>query len=69
VIEMEAIHPLHSAASRMVDEVEYFASMPPLTDEELAQYARRTTTRPLLSFATLAALPFAAEGLCHLLKV
>jgi hypothetical protein len=66
---MEAIHPLHSAASRMVDEVEYFASMPPLTDEELAQYSRRTTKRPLLCFAIIAALPFITEGVCRLLKV
>ncbi|MEM5371326.1 hypothetical protein V4C53_35575 [Paraburkholderia azotifigens] len=66
---MEAVQPLHSLATRVVDEVEHFASLPPLTDEELAQYARRTTKRPGLAFATLAALPFAAEGLCHLLKV
>ena len=66
---MEAIQPLHSLATRVVDEVEHFADSRPLTDEELAQYARRTTKRPGLAFATLAALPFAAEGLCHLLKV
>ncbi|MEP9322346.1 hypothetical protein PPMP20_04285 [Paraburkholderia phymatum] len=66
---MEAVQPLHSAASRMFDEVEYFASMPPLSDAEQAQYARRTTKRPLLCFAILAALPFIAEGVCRLLKV
>jgi hypothetical protein len=51
------------------DEVEHFASMPPLSEEELAQYSRRTTKRPLLCFAILAALPFVTEGICRLLKV
>ena len=41
---MEAVQPLHSLATRVVDEVELFADSRPLTDEELAQYARRTTS-------------------------
>lgn len=66
---MEAIHPLHTIATRAVDEVEHFASMPPLTDEELAQYSRRTTKRPGLAFAALAAAPFVTELVCRVLKV
>lgn len=66
---MEAVQPLHTIATRVVDEVEHFASMPPLTDAELAQYSRRTTKRPLLCFAMIAAVPFAIEGVCRLLKV
>lgn len=67
---MEAVQTLHpELLERIVSEVEHFASMPPLTDEELAQYARRTTKRPGLAFAALASLPFVAEGVCHLLKV
>ncbi|AUT68554.1 MULTISPECIES: hypothetical protein [Paraburkholderia] len=66
---MESVQPLHSYATRVVDEVEYFVAMPPLTDAELAQYSRRTTKRPLLCFAMLAALPFVVEGVCRLLKV
>lgn len=37
-----------------------------LTDAELEQYMRRTTTRPLLSFLALAASPFVVELLCRL---
>lgn len=51
--------------SRARDEVEYFARGG-MTDAELAQYARRTTKRPLLCFAAIAASPFIAEGLCRL---
>lgn len=57
--------PKHTAGSRVRDEVEYFAN-DGLTDAELAQYERRTTTRPLLCFAVLAAAPFIIEGLCRL---
>ncbi|WP_321953144.1 hypothetical protein [Paraburkholderia bannensis] len=39
----------------------------PLTDAELARYARWTAKRPLLSFALLVALPFIGEGVCRLL--
>ncbi|POR54538.1 hypothetical protein B0G62_102146 [Paraburkholderia eburnea] len=39
----------------------------PLTDAELARYARWTAKRPLLSFVALAALPFIGEGICRLL--
>lgn len=62
-------NPLHKAATRVVDEVEHFASMPPLTDEELAQYSRRTTKRPGLTFAALASAPFVTEVVCRALKV
>ncbi|SDR52737.1 hypothetical protein [Paraburkholderia tuberum] len=34
---------------------------------EADQYARRTTKRPLLCFAFLAASPLVAEGLCRVL--
>lgn len=40
----------------------------PLTDAELAQYASRTSTRPLLCFAALAALPFVQELICRLVE-
>ncbi|BCF96598.1 hypothetical protein PPGU19_011670 [Paraburkholderia sp. PGU19] len=66
---MEAVQQSPSFATRLIDEVEYFASMPPLTDAELAQYSRRTTKRPLLCFALIAALPFVIEGVCRVLKV
>ena len=65
---MEAVQPLHTIATRVVDEVELFADSRPLTDEELAQYSRRTTKRPGLAFAVLVALPFATEGLCRTLE-
>jgi len=65
---MEAIHPLHTAATRVSDEASYFAdSLPPLTDAELAQYERHTTKRPLICSAALVALPFIAEGVCRAL--
>ncbi|MEW9586773.1 hypothetical protein [Paraburkholderia sp. DGU8] len=38
-----------------------------MSDAELEQYARRTTKRPLLCFALLAASPFIVEGICRLL--
>lgn len=55
---------LLTVESRCRDEVAYFADG--LTDAELEQYARRTTKRPLLCLALLAAAPFIAEGLCRL---
>lgn len=51
--------------SRASDEVKYF-ERGGMTDAELAQYARRTTKRPLLCFAIIAASPFITEGLCRL---
>ncbi|MEK6294410.1 MAG: hypothetical protein V4793_24090 [Paraburkholderia tropica] len=39
----------------------------PLTDAELARYARWTAKRPLLSFIAIASLPFIGEGVCRLL--
>jgi len=66
---MEAVKPLHTLATRIADEAKYFDSLPPLTDEELAQYKRNTTKRPGLSLAAIAAMPFVAGGLCHLLGV
>jgi hypothetical protein len=38
-----------------------------MTDAELQQYARRTTKRPLLCFAIIAAMPFVAECICRLI--
>ncbi|NIE67445.1 hypothetical protein [Burkholderia sp. Ax-1719] len=57
--------PRHTAESRCRDEVAHFAQR--MTDAQLEQYARRTTKRPLLCFAFLAATPFIAEGVCRLL--
>jgi hypothetical protein len=51
--------------SRCRDEVEHFAG--PMTDEELAQYARWTTTRPLLSLAAVALIIVVLEGALRLL--
>jgi hypothetical protein len=52
-------------ATRPADEIDYFEKGG-MTDAELEQYARRTTTRPLLCFAMIAAAPFIIEGLCRL---
>ncbi|MBB2928360.1 hypothetical protein [Paraburkholderia silvatlantica] len=54
-----------TAESRTLDEVAHFA--PRMTDAQLEQYARRTTKRPLLCFAFLAASPFLMELACRLL--
>jgi len=62
---MHAPAPRFTEATRTADEINYFAD-DSLTDAELAQYARRTTKRPLLCFAVIAASPFIAEGLCRL---
>jgi hypothetical protein len=51
--------------TRAKNEIEYFADGG-MTDDELAQYARRTSKRPALCFAILAASPFIVEGLCRL---
>ena len=40
-----------------------------MSDAELEQYARRTTKRPLLCFAAIAASLFAPELICRLLGV
>lgn len=67
---MDNTHAPHfhfTAASRPADEAEYFAR--DLTDAELAQYARRTTKRPLLCFLAIAAMPFVAECLCRMFRV
>jgi hypothetical protein len=62
---------LHVAAPRLTEqtrarnEIDYFADGG-MTDAELEQYARRTTKRPLLCFAFLAAAPFIVEVLCRL---
>jgi len=50
--------------SRCRDEVAYFADS--LTTAEREQYSRRTTKRPLLCLALIAAAPFIAEGLCRM---
>ncbi|BEU21600.1 hypothetical protein [Paraburkholderia sp. 22B1P] len=52
--------------SRATDEIDYFENGG-MTDAELEQYSRRTTKRPLVCFAILAAVPFVAEGICRLL--
>jgi hypothetical protein len=55
--EMQTL--LHTVRTRNADEVEYFASQP-LTDEELAQIARRTSKRPGLCLVlVIAAVIFA----------
>lgn len=38
----------------------------PTSEEQLAQYNARTTKRPLLSFAVIAASPIVVELLCRL---
>jgi hypothetical protein len=52
-------------ATRTTNEIDYFENGG-MTDAELDRYARRTTKRPLLCFALLAASPFIIEGLCRL---
>jgi hypothetical protein len=58
--------PRFTEATRAANEVDYFDNGG-MTDAELEQYASRTTKRPLLCFAILAAMPFIAEGVCRLL--
>ncbi|MFM0306242.1 hypothetical protein P0D71_00410 [Paraburkholderia sp. RL17-383-BIF-A] len=65
---MSTLHapaPRLTEATRTTNEIDYFVNGG-MTDAELEQYARRTTKRPLLCFALLAASPFIAEGLCQL---
>jgi hypothetical protein len=59
--------PALTVESRCRDEVEYFGSR--LTTAELEQYSRRTTKRPLLCLALIAASPFIIEALCRLFGV
>ncbi|MBW0450874.1 hypothetical protein [Paraburkholderia phenoliruptrix] len=58
--------PRFTEATRAANEIDYFADGG-MTNAELEQYARRTTKRPLLCFAILAAAPFVVEGVCRLL--
>ncbi|WP_454826071.1 hypothetical protein [Paraburkholderia xenovorans] len=65
---MSTLHaraPRFTEATRPLNEIEYFENGG-MTDAELAQYARRTTKRPLLCFAVIAATLFIIEGLCRL---
>lgn len=62
---LHAPAPRFTEATRTANEIEYFEKGG-MTDAELEQYARRTTKRPLLCFAIVAAIPFIAEGLCRL---
>lgn len=62
---LHATAPRLTEATRTINEIDYFEKGG-MTDAELEQYARRTTKRPLLCFAAIAASPFAAEGLCRL---
>jgi hypothetical protein len=65
---MSTLHapaPRLTEATRTTNEIDYFENGG-MTDAELEQYARRTTKRPLLCFALLAASPFIIEGLCRL---
>jgi hypothetical protein len=65
---MSTLHapaPRLTEATRTTNEIDYFANGG-MSDAELEQYARRTTKRPLLCFATIAATPFIIEGLCRL---
>lgn len=65
---MSTLHapaPRFTEATRPTNEIDYFQNGS-MTDAELEQYARRTTKRPLLCFAVIAASPFIAEGLCRL---
>jgi hypothetical protein len=63
---LHAPAPRFTEATRPANEIDYFANGG-MSDDKLAQYARRTTKRPLLCFAILAAMPFVAEGVCRLL--
>jgi len=53
--------------SRIANEVDYF-ERGGMTDAELEQYSRRTTKRPLLCLAIVAAIPFVTEGICRLME-
>ncbi|SDR47299.1 hypothetical protein [Paraburkholderia tuberum] len=66
---MSTLHapaPRFTEATRPANEIDYFAAGG-MTDAELEQYARRTTKRPLLGFAIIAASPFVVELICRLL--
>ncbi|MBB5444616.1 MULTISPECIES: hypothetical protein [unclassified Paraburkholderia] len=66
---MSTLHvpaPKFTEETRARNEIDYFVDGG-MTDAELEQYARRTTKRPLLCFAVLAAAPFIVEGICRLL--
>ncbi|MGY6206247.1 hypothetical protein [Paraburkholderia strydomiana] len=63
---LHAPAPRFTEKTRAKNEIEYFADGG-MTDAELEQYARRTTKRPCLCFAFLAASPFILEGICRLL--
>ncbi|TDY26270.1 hypothetical protein B0G81_6780 [Paraburkholderia sp. BL6665CI2N2] len=54
-----------TAESRTTDELDYYARGG-MSDAELAQYARRTTKRPLICFAVLLLAPFITEAICRL---
>ncbi|MFM0689271.1 hypothetical protein PQQ77_25075 [Paraburkholderia strydomiana] len=62
---LHAPAPRFTEKTRTANEIDYFADGG-MTDVELEQYARRTTMRPLLCFAILAASPFIVEGVCRL---
>jgi hypothetical protein len=62
---LNAPAPRFTEATRPANEIEYFEKGG-MTDAELEQYASRTTKRPLLCFAIIAAMPFIGEGLCRL---
>jgi hypothetical protein len=63
---LHAPAPRFTEATRTKNELDYFIDGG-MTDAELAQYARRTSKRPLLCFSFLAAAPFIVEGICRLL--
>lgn len=63
---LHAPAPRFTEQTRAKNEIDYFADGG-MSDAELEQYARRTTKRPLLCFAILAAAPFVVEGICRLL--
>ena len=58
--------PRFTETTRHKNEINYFADGG-MTDAELARYARRTSKRPVLCFAFLAAAPFVLEAICRLL--
>lgn len=60
-----SLREMWAVESRCRDEAEYFAR-DCMTDADHAQFARRTTKRPLLCFAALIAAPFITEVLCRL---
>ena len=53
--------PAHTEQTRVRDEVDLFCE--PLTDAELAQYARRTSKRPALCLMAVIAAAIFAEPL------